>query len=266
MLTQTSRLFKRLRPCISLLALCALSANAQTVVHTAAQTDTAPKYVAVNGAIVGMCVDLDRALEKAAPGLRFAGDQDWVPASRIDVELAAGRLDSACAISKTPARLENFRFVDPPLFSSDYVLIARADDAVAVRGWDDVLALREAGVLLVDHGFGPVSRLRSLGLTVDDGALGVKNNLLKLRAGRARFYFHRSLGLNDEMERSGMAGEFRVLPTVMDVQPFYLVFGRHVAPDTVEQARRGMEKLSASGELKRIVRKWSGKAASSAAP
>jgi hypothetical protein len=79
-------------------------------------------------------------------------------------------------------------FIDPPLFSADYVLIARTDDTVAVRDWNDVLALHQAGVVLVDHGFGPVARLRSLGLIVDDGALGVKSNLFKLHAGRARFF------------------------------------------------------------------------------
>jgi ABC-type amino acid transport substrate-binding protein len=44
------------------------------------------------------------------------------------------------------------------------------------------------------------------------------------------------------------------------------VFGRRIAPDTLEQARHGVERLSASGELNRIVRKWSGKPESSAAP
>ena len=251
---------RRLSICLFSLFAATL-AQAQTIVHTAAQTDTAPKYQSANGAIVGICVDIDRALERVAPGLRFAGDQDWIPASRVDAELVAGRLDSACAISKTAPRLENLHFIEPPLFSADYVLIARADDAIAVRNWNDVLALHEAGVVLVDHGFGPAPRLRSLGITVDDGALGVKSNLLKLRAGRARFYYHRVLGLNDEMKKSGMASEFRILPLVMDVQPFYLVFGRHVAPDTLEQARRGVEQLSASGELKRILRKWGDRAA-----
>ncbi len=64
MRTLAIHILKHLRGSVWLLALPAATlAHGQTVVRSAAQTDTAPKYMPVKGAIVGLCVDIDRPLE-----------------------------------------------------------------------------------------------------------------------------------------------------------------------------------------------------------
>jgi polar amino acid transport system substrate-binding protein len=237
-------------------------AHAQTVLHTAAQSDTAPKFIARSDSptapIEGLCIDIDRALERIDPHLQIVGDQSWMPASRIDVDLNNGKLDFACAISKTPSRLKTFNFIEPPLFTTEYVLIVRADDPVNVRKWEDIRALGSDGVILVDHGFGLASRLTMIdGLIIDDGTVGARKNFLKLQAKRGRFYYHRLLGLIDEIKRADMLGKVRMLPVLMDRQPFYMVFGPHAPKEAIEQTQRAIAELARSGELMRIQKKWS---------
>jgi polar amino acid transport system substrate-binding protein len=244
------------------LACVALHAKAQTVVHTAAQSETAPKYIARSDSpsapIEGLCIDIDRALERIDKNLQIVGDQSWMPASRIDADLNNGTLDFACAISKTPSRLQTFHFIEPPLFTTEYVLVVRADDPVNVHTWSDIRALGSDGAILVDHGFGLASRLTMLdGLIIDDGTVGAKKNLLKLQAKRGRFYYHRLLGLIDEIKRADMLGKVRILPALMDRQPFYMVFGPHVSKDVIEQMQRAIVELARSGELLKIQQKWS---------
>jgi len=244
-----------------LLAGLAVHAYGQTVIHTAAQSETAPKFIArsdLPGAPVdGLCIDIHRALERIDTHLRIVGDQFWMPASRIDADLNIGKLDFACGISKTPSRLKSFHFIEPPLFTTAYVLVVRADDTINVRNWDDIRALGNDGAILVDHGFGLASRLTMQdGLIIDDGTVGAKSNLLKLQAKRGRFYYHRLLGLIDEIKRANMLGKVRILPTLMDRQPFYMVFGPRASKEVIDETQRAIAGLEKSGELMQIQRKW----------
>jgi len=252
------RLAWRILPVVSLVG----NANAQTSIHTAAQADTTPKYIARSNSpsapIDGLCIDIDRAVERIDSNLHFVGDQSWMPASRVDAELNAGDLDVACGISKTPERQKTFYFAEPPLFSTEYVLVARNDDQVNIRNWDDVRALGDRGVILTDHGFGLVSRLALQGgLRIDDGTTGVKSNLLKLRAGRGRFYYHRLLGLVDDIKHADMLADVRILPVVLDRQAFYMVFGPHAPKEAIVRTQQAIAELARNGELTKMLQKWS---------
>ncbi|HSY28228.1 MAG TPA: transporter substrate-binding domain-containing protein [Burkholderiaceae bacterium] len=252
------RLGRRILPFVSLIG----NATAQMPIHTAAQTDTTPKYIARSNSpsapIDGLCIDIDRALEHLDSKLHFVGDQSWMPASRVDAELNAGDLDVACGISKTAVRQKTLYFAEPPLFYTEYVLVARNDDQVNIRNWDDVRALGERGVILADHGFGLVSYLALQGgLRIDDGTTGVKSNLLKLRAGRGRFYYHRLLGLVDDIKHADMLADVRILPVVLDRQPFYMVFGPHAPKEAIDRTQQAIAELARNGELTKMLQKWS---------
>jgi ABC-type amino acid transport substrate-binding protein len=42
----------------------------------------------------------------------------------------------------------------------------------------------------------------------------------------------------------------------MDSQPFYLVVGKSVQPETVEKLHKAVALLESRGELKRLLDKW----------
>lgn len=206
------------------------AAQAQEVVklRTAAQSESEPKFVQqLEGgkrAAGGICIDVNRAIERVEPTLRFVGDQDWKPLARLEAELNKGSLDVACGLIRTRVREATLVYLEPPLFSVNYFLAVRAGDDVKINNWDDVRALGSQGVILVLHGFGSVERLKELGgLQIDSGASDARSNLLKLVAGRGRFYYHRSPGIMSHIRNAGLEDKVKVLPTVMDLQQFYMV-------------------------------------------
>lgn len=230
-------------------------------IRTAAQIGTEPKYIAQpqqrKSAIAGLCIDINRAIERIEPSLRFVGDQDWQPTTRLEAEMTSGSLDAACGLSRTKERERRFIYIEPPLFSVKYFLVARADDEVQINNWDDVRRLGDDGSILMVHGFGPVARLKELGgLLIDDGATDSKTNLMKLLAGRGRFYYHRSPGIQVEIRKAGVEGKVKILPVTMDRQAFHMVLGKRVAAEPVEKIRKAVLVLERSGELKRLLDKW----------
>lgn len=229
-------------------------------IRTAAQQGTEPKFQSAGpagGRVVGICVDIMRAVERLDPGLKFTGDQVWQPLPRIYSGLDRGVQDASCGLSHSPDRDKKYVFVGPPLFSIRYYLIARSDDMAAIGSWDDLRKLAPDNVVLANRGFAGVTVLESAGVAqIDAGASDPKLNLQKLLAHRGRFFFHRAPGLQAVLERSGLAPKFKILPAVLAISPLYFVVGKRVDPALVERLRAALQALEKSGELERIAKSW----------
>jgi polar amino acid transport system substrate-binding protein len=237
------------------------AAPALLQVRTAAQLGSAPKFVQPEEGgsrqVTGLCVDINRAIERQDPTLIIKGDQHSLPLTRIEAQMRAATLDIACGLLHTREREGAFNYLDPALFSVTYYLVARAGDQVAIDSWDDVRGLGDQDKILLIHGQGTIGRLKELGgLQVDSGASDAKTALQKLLAGRGRFFYHRVPGLATEIRQAALDDKVRVLPAVMDIQRFHMVAGRHVAPGTQDKLRRALAQLEASGELKRLFERW----------
>ena len=242
-------------------AAAAQPAAPQVQLRAAAQLGSAPKFVqqGEGGArrVTGLCVDINRAIERQDPALAIVGDQQSLPLTRIEAQLRGGALDIACGLLHTREREAAFLYLDPALFTVTYFLVARAGDEIAIASWDEVRALGDKGKILLIHGQGTIGRLSELGgLQVDSGASDAKTALHKLLAERGRFFYHRMPGVATEIRQAGLDGKVRVLPTVMDTQRFHMLAGRHVAPATLDRLRRALAQLEASGELKRLFERW----------
>ena len=249
--------------CVLLLASIAQPAASITLIRTAAQEATEPKFVTMQyegkPVVGGLCIDIMRAIEKVAPDLKFVGDQSWEPLVRVEAGVANGTLDAACGLLRNAHRKARFNYIEPALFPVNYYLAVRVDDDVQVNNWDDVRKLGDEGIILVINGFGMIKRLNEIGgLTVDSGAMDSRSNLEKLLAGRGRFYIHRSPGIIAEIEKAGMQDKVRLLPTVIHSEKFHMVTSKALAPKTVERMRKAIAQLEKSGELKRLLEKWEG--------
>jgi polar amino acid transport system substrate-binding protein len=235
-------------------------ANAGAVeIRTAAQVGTEPKFQldARSGAVVGICIDIMRAVERLDPGLKFAGDQTWQPLPRIYSSIDHGLQDVSCGLSHSPERDRKYNFVGPALFIIRYHLIARMDDPVVINNWDDVRNLEPDGMVLANRGFAGATLLTQLGIRqVDASASNPQLNLQKLLAHRGRLYLHRGPGLQATLDRTGYGAKVRVLPTEMASTPLYFVTGKHMAPAIVERLHAALQALEKSGDLERIARNW----------
>lgn len=236
-----------------LMSLCA-AAGAVSLIHTAAQISSEPKFIAVtaNGkpAVGGICVDIMRAIERVEPGLRFVGDQSWQPRTRIQAGLKSGVIDAACGLLRVDERDAIFNFVDTPLFAVQYRLVVRADDKVQVANWEDIARLGDDGVILVTQGFGIIDILDKVGgLTIDASASTAESNLRKLVAGRGRFYCHRSPGVMSEIRQAGLQDQVKLLPAIMQTENFYMALSTKMAPDDVKKLSAAVALLQRRGEL-----------------
>lgn len=245
-----------LAACFALL--CASgSAAPVTVLKVAAQEGSEPKFIATpDGHVVGLCVDLFRAIERIDPGLVFSGDQQWVPLLRAHSELANHHHDALCAVQRTEERDRQYAFLAPPLFQFEYHLIARINDDVAINDWEDVRKLGADGVILVNRGYTTPEMMARLGLRYDSNATSPVHNLQKLAAGRGRFFLHRAPGLTSFIEHAGMSGKVKVLPQALISTDAYMAMGTQVEPAVRLRVQRAIEQLDKTGELARLVRKW----------
>jgi len=241
----------------ALLLIC--QACLATNIRVAAQIGSEPKFITSDGSgkIIGLCVDIMRAIEIVEPGLKFVGDQQWMPLTRIAAEMAGGLQDAACALQHTSERDKKFLFLEPALYPVDYMLLARIDDPVVINNWSDVRNLVPKPIILVNRGFGVASTLAEMsGIQIDASSSETRLNLEKLLAGRGRLYFHRGPGIPKMLERAGVSKKIKILPTSMLRTEFYLVLSLHVDQATVQRVRRAVQTLHQSGELKRLYDKW----------
>ncbi|WP_374359349.1 substrate-binding periplasmic protein [Pseudoduganella danionis] len=241
------------------LAFLTISLPAQAIViRTAAQEGTEPKFIAGGGErIVGMCVDLFRAIEQLDPELQVVGDQNWKPLIRAYSELEHGQLDVACAVQRIGEREHRFQFIGPALYNNEYHFLARINDPVKISSWDDLRQLAPDNTVLINRGFAAGNIIRAQGgIPIDESATNQVLNLQKLVAGRGRLFFHRGRDLRKLLERTGNSGKVRILPQVMFSSPVYFATSKLLAPQTRERLERALYQLEKSGELERLIRKW----------
>lgn len=250
------------RPGALLLAACLLlapAAKAEPVtLRVAAQEGTEPKFIADGkDHIIGLCVDIFRAIERIDPGLVFVGDQQWMPLIRAYHEVAMQQHDALCGVQRTAERERQYVYLDPPLFPIQFMLLARAGDNVVIHDWEDVRKLGKDGVVLANRGHAATGILAAQGgLQINASATSPAMNVQKLVAGRGRFFLHRAPGLARLIASAGATGKVRILPAVMSTAQLYMVMGRHIDPAVVARVRGAVEQMEKSGELARLLKKW----------
>ncbi|MBV6321393.1 substrate-binding periplasmic protein [Duganella violaceipulchra] len=243
--------------CCALMLSASLPAHA-IVLRTAAQEGTEPKFIADGkGHVVGLCVDILRAVEQIEPTLQFVGDQHWKPLIRAYSEMETGQLDVQCAMQRTAEREQRFHFLGPALYSIDYHFLVRVQDTVNITQWDDVRRLAPDNVVLINRGFAAGEVLAEMGgIEVDANSTNPQLNLQKLIAGRGRLFFHRGPGLQRLLARTGTADKVRILPQVMYSAKLYFVTSKKLAAFINERLERALFQLEKNGELERLMRKW----------
>ncbi|MDF8330621.1 transporter substrate-binding domain-containing protein [Aeromonas salmonicida] len=240
---------------LCLLAPALWAASFPEVYHTAAQPESAPKYIGnPDGRIGGICVDLFRLMEQREPALRIQGDQAFLPLRRLEKSVLHGQLDFICGVGDNPARRHQFIYLQPPVFTVRYHLAVRSDDTVEVKGWDDVRALGKEGTILINHGSGAIERLQTIGgLIIDSGGISSSANYHKLLMKRGRFVYYRSPGFEFDIRQHNLASQIRILPTVMEETPFYILFYQQTSHERLGLFANTLQQVAKSGELASLV-------------
>lgn len=228
--------------------------------RTAAQKST-PKYITFDhneeNKIGGLCVDIMRAIEGLDKNIKFIGDQNYLPFKRMQTRLENGELDVFFGFVKNESRAEKFIFIDPPLYSVKHVVAIRKNDDVNINSFEDIRKLGEKGTILTIFGTSTHRYLlKQEGLIVDQGGKTIPANLNKLLARRGRFVYYHNLGLIDSINRTNLGKKIKILPASFQEYQQYVAFSKKVSSEKVKKVQSALEKLSQSGELKKILQKY----------
>lgn len=245
--------------CLVCLALLAPGARAQGQpwqIRTTGQEANTLKFDPANLKAPGFSVELMRELQRANPDLRFVGQEVLRPVKRIDLELESGVLDVFFGLVRTDARESRLQVFDT-LYTQAAQLAVRASDPVAVQTLEDIRALGLDGSIGVPKGSAYADMLRAEGgLLLDDGVASVTATLRKLITGRVRFVFFSDALLRKYIQDEGLEQKIRLLPARFSTQEVCLVASRQAPPEMVARLRAALERLRASGELRRLQDKY----------
>ena len=227
------------------------------VIRTLAQDGFTAKFNFENKAKPGIVIEIFRAIEKIDPGVKFVGYEVKASTARVEDSVVTGEVDTFFGLVKTPERTHKYQYVDTPLYTTRGILVARANDPVQIRGWDDIRVLGDAGGVLVARGTSHASHLKSLGgLSVDDQSATTVGNLRKLLAGRGRFFFASDINAAEEIRALKLDAQVKILPVNFWETQIYAVFSRKTHPAIVKRISDDLKMLEKTGELKKIYARY----------
>lgn len=220
--------------------------------------DSAPIYIYGQGTVSGICPDVLAALEEVDPALRFNGIQEISSLPLIEQGLGSGFLDVHCGLGRSPTREAVAQVAGPALFAIQEVVAVRSEDQVSVPDYASLarLAQQPNGVVIVRRSSVFVAHLRDHGVLFDDQSADNDTNIQKLLAGRGRFFYNASYLLNHQIARLQLSGRIKLLPTIFNVEPVYLMASRQLDPALVKRLAQAIERIRDSGRLKTILQKY----------
>ena len=218
--------------------------------------DTASKVIKdASGKYVGICIDLMNLIEKNS-GFKFIYPKDFSPLKRIEADLGSGDIDVYFALIKNPAREKFASFIEP-LYTIDYILIAKADEKADIKTIDDLKTIGKNGKILTVGGSTIVNYIeKTLGLPADSSAATVNQNLSKLLAGRERFMIYQDLSILYEMTKPEYKDKFKIYPLSLQKEELWLVTSKKQPDSTGKSLQAVIKKLKASGDWDKIVSKY----------
>jgi polar amino acid transport system substrate-binding protein len=232
------------------------SAAAQPIVLTVlAQESIQPKWIFRQGRVEGICQDILAAIEKHEPSIRFAVSQSGRSLPFIENALDSGKAAVGCGLLDSPRRRSAARPIGKPLYIARQRLAALAGDDANINGLDDLVRLK--ALVNTARGSAYVQELKDKGIEIDDSTGDNGVNLRKILAGHGRFTYMNEVTLLRYIASEHLEGKVKMLPVVLRADSLYLWVSCKADPAAAPMLKQALAKIRASGELARIVERWS---------
>ncbi|MDW5415572.1 ABC transporter substrate-binding protein [Iodobacter sp. CM08] len=239
---------------ISLCYLLCAAAFADPPLRIAAQEGVSPKFIFQSNPLTGQCPDILRAIEQLDPSIHFDLDPHPTPMARVEYGLFTGGLDAACALLETTKRSEGALRIATPLYFVQEKLLARSDDKVRVKSFNELAAL--GGLVATPAGAAYVQLLKARGIAVDDSSGDSLVNLKKVLSKRVRFFYISELSGLYAIRANHLEGQLQLLPDALHQEAMYFWLSKKVPPAMVIKVENALKQLQNNGELQRIFRSY----------
>lgn len=225
-------------------------------IKTTAQ-DSAPKFFIEEGQneVIGICIDVMRAIEKVDPDIKFKGEQVFLPFNRIEVEVENGNLDCFVGFAKNKEREEKYIYVDIPIYYVRDILISRKDDKVEIKKLEDIKKLDD-NIIVVAMGTAQADKLKAGGYNIDESGKTSEINIKKLLSGRGRFVYQSEIELKEIIKKLKVEDKVKIQPLFENLSGRYIAFSKSTSKELIAKVTKAMEKLRSSGKLEEIFNKY----------
>jgi ABC-type amino acid transport substrate-binding protein len=238
-------------------ALLSLAAPAQELtLRTVQQSSSLVKYDPDGvTARPGLCLEILRAVERADPGLHFAGLDQQVPLKRVERLLADGLIDAFFCLLRSPERERQWRYAPVPLYAVRHVIAQRADDVRRFDSLAELAALSQQKPVLVTRGTVLARRLAAADVAVTE--VGSEREALQMLAlGRADVVYGQDITLTRYIADGPLADKLRLGRTVFHEESQYVALRADLPPAAEERLTLALRKLEREGTLRQLAEKY----------
>ena len=228
----------------------------ELTLRTVQQANSVVKYDA-DGAQQrpGLCLDILRAVERADPGLRFTGLDQFMPLRRVERLLAEGQVDVFFCLLRSPDRERQWRYVPVPLYAVRHVIAQRVDDRRGVDSLLDLATMSQVKPVLVMRGSVLGRKLEGAGVNVAEVA-SEREALQMLILGRADAVYGQDINLTRHIRDTQLADRVRLGRTVFQEDVQFLVVRNDLPPAVMERLAEVLRRLERDGVLRQLSEKY----------
>ncbi len=227
-------------------------------VKTITQDNSVLKFNPSKSEAPGICWEVIKTIEKNNPDIKFSGLETSAPLPRIELSLETGAADVFICLLKSPERAEKFIFNEVPIYKIKHVVLAKADDNIEINDLAALKTISQTSPVMVPQGSSLIKFLDSNGVKQDSSTKDEVATIKKMLAGRGRFVYGQDLSLMASLKEGGIdQKQIKFLPTAFKEEPQLVAYSKKASPDLVKAVNAAIEKLAASGELAKIVEKYS---------
>lgn len=176
--------------------------------------------------------------------------------SRVEEEVASGRIDLLLGAAATSARRKTLNFIEPALFVLPSSVWVRKGQALAYGGWNDLYA--HTGVSLAESRLAREFDLLSGAYLPLEEVSSLSKALRKLQRGEVTYLLHEQLPTQAVAERLGMLGDIQALEPPLTSEGLYLAISLDSACNEPELRKRlssRITELIAGGLPERLLQR-----------
>jgi ABC-type amino acid transport substrate-binding protein len=230
--------------------------SAKILLRTTAQ-DSSPKYFKQGSEMHGYCADILRAIEEIDPGIRFVGDQAFLPFPRMLKKLEHGELDVFCGLQLTKEREGVFDYLGHPLILVRGKLVMRADDVVAPNALEEIVGIKGDNTVMTVKGTAAVTILKKVPkLKVDDSPVTIEQALKMLVGKRGRFILYQDMAIDEALKKLDIVNKVKIMQRSFYYDGLYMGASRKLNPDKAQRLKSAVDTLHSSGKLMQILAKY----------
>ncbi|GAA0784218.1 substrate-binding periplasmic protein [Roseibium denhamense] len=220
--------------------------------------DTQPKYILQNGDAHGICPDIYRELERRLKGqVAFDFPAAFTPRRRMLANLEQGNSDIDCGAAANAERERKFIFSRIPIYEVAHLIALSSSEQDPPESFEDLADFRPlVGVVLGAN----ITRFleQKVPGTQDFYKVTSPNEGIRLVSiGRLEAFYYHSLGLGYLLSTKWQGGNVKLAKTRFHTYHHWLMYGRHLSPETIALLDQALSEMQADGTLMTISARYS---------